>query len=98
MLRFCDKNNVDVTNKLQYCNNPSCLGEPWCSAWGICKDLALQPVMTAKEESYPVVQEAASYSDNDEMEQQFDIVLLEMSQYLNNEEQYSTVQLADIAS
>ena len=21
-----------------YCGNPSCLGEPWCSAWGICCD------------------------------------------------------------
>ena len=22
----------------QHCDNPSCLGEPWCTAWGICED------------------------------------------------------------
>ena len=35
MLRFFDKDNRDITNELNipdYCGNPSCLGEPWCSA------------------------------------------------------------------
>ena len=39
MLRFFDKDNRDITNELNipdYCGNPSCLGEPWCSAWGNC--------------------------------------------------------------
>ena len=38
MLRLFDKNNRDITNEFpatNFCGNQSCLGEPWCSAWGI---------------------------------------------------------------
>ena len=28
---------VTVTPR-QYCENPTCFGEPWCSAWQICKE------------------------------------------------------------
>ena len=37
MLRLYDKNNVDITDERIYCGNSECLGEPWCSAWGICR-------------------------------------------------------------
>ena len=53
MLRIYDKNNVDITEKFhsgfgQYCQNPSCLGEPWCSAWGICAGTtAMEPQQTS---------------------------------------------------
>ena len=39
MLRFFNENEEDITDELSAtgrCGNPSCLGEPWCSAWGIC--------------------------------------------------------------
>ena len=47
MLRLFDMNGRDITDELDYCSNPSCLGEPWCSAWGICK--AQEPVEQAME-------------------------------------------------
>ena len=37
MLRLFDKHNRDITGETEYCEHPACLGEPWCSAWGICK-------------------------------------------------------------
>ena len=46
MLRLFDNNNVDITYQRQYCYSPTCLGEPWCSAWGICAS-ANEPVNTA---------------------------------------------------
>lgn len=46
MLRIFDNNNVDITDQRQYCYSPTCLGEPWCSAWGICAS-ANEPVNTA---------------------------------------------------
>ena len=36
MLKLLDKNGMDITDECQVCNVPGCLGEPWCSAWGIC--------------------------------------------------------------
>ena len=38
MLRFFDANNVDISDEREYYSNPSCLGEPWCSSWGIGSD------------------------------------------------------------
>ena len=44
MLRLFDKDNRDITNKCSvFCDNPACLGEPWCSAWGICQGTSLEP-------------------------------------------------------
>ena len=39
MLKFYDKDKKEILFEDQrtYCKNPTCLGEPWCSAWGICK-------------------------------------------------------------
>ena len=39
MLRFYDKEKQEILHADQrtYCANSSCLGEPWCSAWGLCK-------------------------------------------------------------
>lgn len=38
MLRLYDEQGRDITNQpSQFCDNPECLGEPWCSAWGICR-------------------------------------------------------------
>ena len=51
MLRFYDKEKRDITDELDspslFCGNPACLGEPWCSAWGICKDVAVEPKNSA---------------------------------------------------
>ena len=37
MLKFYNKNHVDITDERVYCGNSECLVEPWCSAWGICR-------------------------------------------------------------
>ena len=40
MLRFYDREGyeIDLKQQLTYCYNPSCLGEPWCSAWDLCNN------------------------------------------------------------
>lgn len=42
MLKFYDENNLEITEEYQYCSNPDCLGEPWCSAWGICPNPTME--------------------------------------------------------
>ena len=45
-------NNVDITDEKENCSNPACLGEPWCSAWGICGaqfENAKEPTQTASQ-------------------------------------------------
>ena len=42
-LQNADKNNVvtdELNNPSVFCGKPGCLGEPWCSSWGIVKKLA----------------------------------------------------------
>ena len=43
MLRLYGADNEEITydQPTQVCGNPACLGESWCSAWGICKDAAM---------------------------------------------------------
>ena len=71
MLRFFDKEGRDITEEFtstrQYCANPSCLGEPWCSAWGICQ---------AQEPEQTVPESASTISGNGDMEQEIDHILL----------------------
>ena len=51
-----------------FCGNPACLGEPWCSAWGICKDVAVEPKNSA-----------ATMEEVSGVEQEYTIILLELS-------------------
>lgn len=52
MLRFYNSAQEDITDQpSQFCGNPECLGEPWCSAWGICQDTLTTE--TPKEASSP---------------------------------------------
>ena len=40
MLKLYHSDRTEVTNEYtQYCDCSSCLGEPWCSAWGICREV-----------------------------------------------------------
>ena len=41
MLNLYDKEGREITNEPTKCDrdNSACLGEPWCSAWGICTAL-----------------------------------------------------------
>ena len=39
MLSLFDKTGREISDQTQYCDNPTCLGEPWCSGWGICKEM-----------------------------------------------------------
>ena len=41
MLNLYDKEGREITNEPAKCvrDNPACLGEPWCSVWGICTAL-----------------------------------------------------------
>ena len=41
MLKLFDKEGRDITNECtHFCDSLGCLGEPWYSAWGICKDIS----------------------------------------------------------
>ena len=89
MLRLFDKNNRDITDECQYCSNPSCLGEPWCSAWGICKDFDSLPASTAQENEALLPNEGwgpvmENSSDDVIMEQEIDDIFLELSQHLKS--------------
>ena len=33
-----DENGEDITNEQLCYVEPDCLGEPWCTAWGICSE------------------------------------------------------------
>ena len=49
MLRFYDREGYEIDLEQQlttYCDNPTCLGEPWCSAWGLCnnKNMESSPI------------------------------------------------------
>jgi len=38
MLNMLDKDCKEVLDERTYCSTPDCLGEPWCSAWNVCKE------------------------------------------------------------
>ena len=38
MILLLDENGEDITNEQLYCVEPDCLGEPWCTASGICSE------------------------------------------------------------
>ena len=39
MLKLYDKEGKEIKNECtEFCSNPSCLGEPWCSGWEIWKE------------------------------------------------------------
>ena len=93
MLRIYDKNNVDITEEFhpgfgQYCQNPSCLGEPWCSAWGICAGTtAMEPQQTSSVYS---VATSSELSKNDELD--IEGIFFELSKQLEQEEKQDGVQ------
>ncbi len=77
MLRLFDKDSNDITNNTTYCDNPVCLGEPWCSAWGICKETAL----TAREpEQQAATMELQLEANIGEIELDYDQLFSELSQ------------------
>ncbi len=43
MLQLLDKNGADISEELEKCSNTTCLGEPWCSAWGHCQGFMDKP-------------------------------------------------------
>ena len=76
MLKFYDKDGEEVTfQSTQFCDNPACLGEPWCSSWGICKGSA--------EEAKQQPQQEISGSG---LEQEYDSLILELSQQFQQDE------------
>ena len=38
VILLLNENGEDITNEQLYCVEPDCLGEPWCTAWGICSE------------------------------------------------------------
>ncbi len=88
MLRLYDKYNRDITDSRQYCSSPSCLGQPWCSAWGICKEEQL--TACGGSDGMAQQQEAAGGSGSildDEQEREIDQMIIELSQQIAEEEQ-----------
>ncbi len=52
MLKLYHSDGTEVTDEdTQYCDRSSCLGEPRCSAWGICKEGELELTTMQKEYS-----------------------------------------------
>ena len=104
MLRFFDKNQNDITDEIskQYCSNPSCLGEPWCSAWGICSEEQLTAsggcdgVMAEQEAAggnSSIIEQQQQQQQQQEME--FDQTIIEMSQQFIEEEE-KAITVSDI--
>ena len=88
MLQFFDKNNVNITEEvyIDKCSNPSCLGEPWCSAWGHCQDEATTSNHT------PLLEEPL-FENGCGNEQEIDDIFTALSQQLASTEeavQYSS--------
>ena len=89
MLRFYDSNNRDVTRDYDCYGSPNCIGEPWCSAWGICSCQITEDyepststaLATFQGSGYSMEQEAISGCGDD-----IDDLFLELSQQLANEE------------
>ena len=87
MLRLFDKHNRDITGETEYCGHPACLGEPWCSAWGICKT-AQEPQQRA---STSQMQQATPSTSTQQVtpsgllgEEDIDQLLHELSQQLDS--------------
>ena len=95
MLRFYDKEKRDITDELDspslFCGNPACLGEPWCSAWGICKDVAVEPKNSAA---------AMEEEEVSGVEQEYTSLFLELSQQLQSSStpELSPAQASSLAS
>jgi len=86
MLRLFDENCIDITDELDYCDNPSCLGEPWCSAWGICSEQEGSSVATGPSGRSGTAAEASGESGLDQ-EVNIDALFTELSQQLATGEQ-----------
>ena len=70
MLRLYDRDGKEITHDLNcYCKNPACLGEPWCSAWGICR-------------AAPGLEQESTMEEA-ELELEYDNLFLELSQHLD---------------
>ena len=41
MLKILDKDGKKILDERTYCGTPDCPGEPWSSAWDICKETDL---------------------------------------------------------
>ncbi len=54
MLTFFDKENRDISREMEepteFCDNPTCLGEPWCSALEICSEMMDRAATAVPEE------------------------------------------------
>ena len=74
-VRIYDYLGRDISNcPNKFCNNPACLGEPWCSAWGICRGEAAEREQGIVEEARAQAQPGSGSG----LEQEYDI--LELSQ------------------
>ena len=75
MLKLLDKEGKDITESRQFCGRPGCLGEPWCTAWCICKETTMaEEERTAQEP----VELAGNWSGD--MEDELNHIMLELSQ------------------
>ena len=63
MLRLYNSSGRDITDELntEFCANPACLGEPWCSAWGLCRTETLPNITGMATE--PQLQDYEFYDD-----------------------------------
>ena len=64
---FFDKNKKDISQQLdgptEVSNNPTCLGEPWCSAWEICSGTDNATALVEDEYDTEIIKQDTFYSN-----------------------------------
>ncbi len=85
MLKLYYSDGTEVTNKYtQHCDRSSCLVEPWCSAWGICKE----------EGELELTKMQKDYSDDYDLDPDYDKIFLQCSlheEFSSNQVFYDTI-------
>ena len=81
MLRLFDKEGTDDFTA-SVCANPACLGEPWCSAWGICQGYGS-----------PLAKEPSSSMEEASLDQECDRIFMELAALHPSPTQFSSSKL-----
>ena len=68
MLQLYDSDGNSITEPGNFCGTPGCLGEPWCSAWGICEDTGVGWEMDNYDELFEMLSQQLEFESTSEMQ------------------------------